>query len=247
MAELKREGLAAAEAAPAIAAAEGARIEGFLAQARGGASASAIHARMTLYEGARFEGFLLQALELLADTYMGVCFHACPYEAAPAIVASFEGFLAQARAYTFILLTLLLTPPSSAPPSPFPLQEIASHTCPICYELMVPPDHSPMLLFPCGHSFCAACLAAQVRGLRLCITAERFCEVLAGPRRSSRPLRGPPDLQTSRTSGPPDLLRGPARSSQEVLRSNLYMSYIAPQRLKARKRHAPILTPHSPP
>ncbi|QDZ21622.1 RING-type domain-containing protein [Chloropicon primus] len=37
-------------------------------------------------------------------------------------------------------------------------KEIASHKCPICYELMIPPDNSPMLLFPCGHTFCKTCL-----------------------------------------------------------------------------------------
>ena len=38
-------------------------------------------------------------------------------------------------------------------------KEIESHTCPICYELMVPPAHSPTLLFPCGHTFCERCVA----------------------------------------------------------------------------------------
>ena len=37
-------------------------------------------------------------------------------------------------------------------------KEIASHKCPICYELMIPPDHAPLLLFPCGHTFCNTCL-----------------------------------------------------------------------------------------
>jgi len=32
-------------------------------------------------------------------------------------------------------------------------KEIESNTCPICLELMLPPLHSPMLIFPCGHSF----------------------------------------------------------------------------------------------
>ena len=40
--------------------------------------------------------------------------------------------------------------------------EIESHTCPICYELMRAPTHSPMILFPCGHSFCAQCLQAHM-------------------------------------------------------------------------------------
>jgi len=40
--------------------------------------------------------------------------------------------------------------------------EIESHTCPICYELMRAPTHSPMILFPCGHSFCALCLQTHL-------------------------------------------------------------------------------------
>ena len=43
-------------------------------------------------------------------------------------------------------------------------REIESHTCPICYELMVPPEHSPYLLFPCGHSFCSACISKHTDG-----------------------------------------------------------------------------------
>mmetsp|Transcript_28904 Transcript_28904/g.77871 ORF Transcript_28904/g.77871 Transcript_28904/m.77871 type:complete len:398 (+) Transcript_28904:109-1302(+) len=40
----------------------------------------------------------------------------------------------------------------------FLAQELeAQNTCPICYELMVPPDKAPVLLFPCGHTFCQAC------------------------------------------------------------------------------------------
>ncbi|KAF0852207.1 conserved mitochondrial RING domain-containing protein [Andalucia godoyi] len=41
--------------------------------------------------------------------------------------------------------------------------EIEAHTCPICYELMAPPERAPMLLFPCGHSFCAMCLRTHAR------------------------------------------------------------------------------------
>ena len=36
-------------------------------------------------------------------------------------------------------------------------KEIESHTCPICYELIVPQAHSPTLLFPRGHT-CSECL-----------------------------------------------------------------------------------------
>ena len=38
---------------------------------------------------------------------------------------------------------------------------ILNNTCPICYELLVPPDHAPYILFPCGHSFCEACLKSS--------------------------------------------------------------------------------------
>jgi hypothetical protein len=39
-----------------------------------------------------------------------------------------------------------------------PVGELESHSCSICYELMEPPDRSPILLFPCGHTLCKACL-----------------------------------------------------------------------------------------
>ncbi|KAL4477763.1 hypothetical protein ABPG72_018937 [Tetrahymena utriculariae] len=37
-------------------------------------------------------------------------------------------------------------------------KEIENCTCPICYELMVPPNNSPILIFPCGHTFCKTCI-----------------------------------------------------------------------------------------
>ncbi|KAK3259773.1 hypothetical protein CYMTET_31244 [Cymbomonas tetramitiformis] len=43
----------------------------------------------------------------------------------------------------------------------FLASEIESHTCPICYELMLAPVYSPTMLFPCGHTFCASCLKAH--------------------------------------------------------------------------------------
>lgn len=48
--------------------------------------------------------------------------------------------------------------------------EIASHTCPICYDLMMPPEQSPTMLFPCGHTFCAQCLKSHVdkHGKKMC-------------------------------------------------------------------------------
>ena len=40
-------------------------------------------------------------------------------------------------------------------------KELESNTCPICYELMVPPNYSPTMLFPCGHTFCKGCVNIQ--------------------------------------------------------------------------------------
>eukprot|EP01023_Acetabularia_acetabulum_P007826 TRINITY_DN1341_c0_g1_i1.p1 TRINITY_DN1341_c0_g1~~TRINITY_DN1341_c0_g1_i1.p1 ORF type:complete len:311 (-),score=38.96 TRINITY_DN1341_c0_g1_i1:153-1085(-) len=37
--------------------------------------------------------------------------------------------------------------------------EIESHTCPICYELMLAPINAPVLLHPCGHTFCKVCVS----------------------------------------------------------------------------------------
>ena len=41
--------------------------------------------------------------------------------------------------------------------------ELQQHTCPVCFEPMLPPNKSPMLLFPCGHTFCAECIEKQKR------------------------------------------------------------------------------------
>eukprot|EP01039_Chlorochromonas_danica_P004724 gene4724-5172_t len=45
----------------------------------------------------------------------------------------------------------------------FVQKELSSFSCAICYEIMAPPDHVPMLLFPCGHTFCEACIANHLR------------------------------------------------------------------------------------
>ena len=36
--------------------------------------------------------------------------------------------------------------------------ELHTHTCKICYELMAGALHTPLLLFPCGHTFCKTCI-----------------------------------------------------------------------------------------
>ena len=41
--------------------------------------------------------------------------------------------------------------------------ELSTHQCKICFELMAPPGHTPTLLFPCGHTFCAGCVDKNSR------------------------------------------------------------------------------------
>lgn len=36
--------------------------------------------------------------------------------------------------------------------------EIESNICSICLDLMIPPEHQPVILFPCGHNLCKDCL-----------------------------------------------------------------------------------------
>ena len=56
----------------------------------------------------------------------------------------------------------------------------ASHTCKICFEVMLPPDHVPILLFPCGHTFCKQCVehkTAQGGHLGTTIVKCPYCRV----------------------------------------------------------------------
>ncbi|XP_006814417.1 uncharacterized protein LOC102803181 [Saccoglossus kowalevskii] len=40
---------------------------------------------------------------------------------------------------------------------------MASHRCEKCKQLMVPPDHTPTLLIPCGHTLCEACAEDRIK------------------------------------------------------------------------------------
>lgn len=49
--------------------------------------------------------------------------------------------------------------------------ELSSHTCKICFEIMTSPGHTPILLFPCGHTFCTVCVAAHTGSSSTSITS----------------------------------------------------------------------------
>lgn len=53
-------------------------------------------------------------------------------------------------------------------------EEIKSNTCPICLELMIPPKTRPMILFPCGHTFCSSCLdIVEKNGSKKCALCKK--------------------------------------------------------------------------
>ena len=43
-----------------------------------------------------------------------------------------------------------------------------SNTCPICFELFLPPRHQPYILFPCGHTFCKICIDSCAKNNKTC-------------------------------------------------------------------------------
>lgn len=57
---------------------------------------------------------------------------------------------------------------------------IATNTCPICFELMSGKAHQPMLLFPCGHTFCAGCLHTHLRQKPAGNSTCPFCRTVIG-------------------------------------------------------------------
>lgn len=42
-------------------------------------------------------------------------------------------------------------------------KEISQNECPICLQLLVPPHHTPYILFPCGHTFCKQCIDSYLK------------------------------------------------------------------------------------
>lgn len=50
----------------------------------------------------------------------------------------------------------------------FITSETEAHSCPICYDIMVPPNNKPMLLVPCGHTFCETCVRTQTKVKKKC-------------------------------------------------------------------------------
>ena len=46
--------------------------------------------------------------------------------------------------------------------------QVMSNTCPICFELFLPPLNNPLILFPCGHTFCKACIEQYAKSKKSC-------------------------------------------------------------------------------
>ena len=47
-------------------------------------------------------------------------------------------------------------------------EQVMSNTCPICFEIFLPPDHAPFILFPCGHTFCKTCIDTYAKVKKKC-------------------------------------------------------------------------------
>ena len=62
----------------------------------------------------------------------------------------------------------LLDPKSGAEIEETLHDQVMSNTCPICFELFLPPDHRPFILFPCGHTFCKACIDQYAKVKKKC-------------------------------------------------------------------------------
>ena len=43
-----------------------------------------------------------------------------------------------------------------------------SNTCPICFDLFLPPHNQPYILFPCGHTFCKGCIDQVAKKNKMC-------------------------------------------------------------------------------
>lgn len=46
--------------------------------------------------------------------------------------------------------------------------QVMSNTCPICFELFLPPRNQPYILFPCGHTFCVSCIDKMMKHSKVC-------------------------------------------------------------------------------
>ena len=46
----------------------------------------------------------------------------------------------------------------------FMSNELQTSNCSICYEFMLPPQNTAVLLFPCGHTFCKLCIERHRKG-----------------------------------------------------------------------------------
>ncbi|CAH1788166.1 unnamed protein product [Owenia fusiformis] len=57
--------------------------------------------------------------------------------------------------------------------------QLQSHICQICSRTMIPPTHSPMMIIPCGHTYCKCCIEAQDQcPTCLCDISSLACNIM---------------------------------------------------------------------
>ncbi|CDW79924.1 zinc finger protein [Stylonychia lemnae] len=57
--------------------------------------------------------------------------------------------------------------------------QVMSNTCPICFELFLPPNNQPFILFPCGHTFCKICISSYTKQKKKCPFCRQSIQSMA--------------------------------------------------------------------
>lgn len=58
-------------------------------------------------------------------------------------------------------------------------EQVMSNTCPICFELFLPPGNEPYILFPCGHTFCNTCINTYAKVKKKCPFCRKAFQQMA--------------------------------------------------------------------
>ena len=90
-----------------------------------------------------------------------------------------------------------------------------SNTCPICFELFLPPDNQPFILFPCGHTFCKVCINAYAKEKKKC----PFCRT---PVASMAPNISLQNLILSANDKKEEVIRRLKAKQDQMLKNNAF-------------------------
>ena len=92
-----------------------------------------------------------------------------------------------------------------------------SNTCPICFELFLPPSNQPFILFPCGHTFCKVCINSYAKLKKKC----PFCRT---PFQSMAPNISLQNLILSANEKKDEVIKRLQAKQEQMLRNNAFTS-----------------------